>query len=240
MSDISKDGFTTIDLLALGAHPDDIEIHAGGAIAQLTALGKSVIFIDATRGECSSNGTMELREVESRAAAGLLGVQQRLNLKFSDTRLNRETHELTDSLVQLLRHWRPAVVLAPPLDARHPDHRTLAQCTKDAIFLSGLCKIMPTLPAMLPRARLIHYHEHESARPDFLIDVSPTWKLKLQALQCYASQFVAHENCVATGLNNGFLERLEHHARTWGATIGVTHAECFTSDRPVMLGGLLG
>ena len=228
-----------VDLLALGAHPDDIEIHAAGSIALLTAAGRTVVMVDATRGECSSNGTPEQRLAEGRAAADILGVEHRLNLEFPDTGLIREHVALTETLVSLLRQWQPATILAPALDARHPDHRALAQCARDALFFSGLPKFMPHSPSV-SRARLLHYHEHETTRPDFLIDVSNAWAMKMQALQCHASQFIAQAGSVPTRLNSGYLDILAHRARHWGATIGVDYAECFTSDRPVQLVGLLG
>ncbi len=222
-------------LVAFGAHPDDVELAAGGTLARAAAGGHHVLIADLTRGERATNGTPEEREREAIAAARLLGVE-RTCLGLPDTGLARSDEQQALALVALLRRERPDLVLAPTGRDAHPDHVETHHLVRRAAFLAGLGGAVPDGPP-LHRPRLILFYPSSRepvGRPDLVVDVSATIERKMAALAAYTSQFVRAAGTAATPLNaEGFLERVMARAATAGLDLGIAFGEPFFLDRPL-------
>lgn len=226
-----------LDLLAVGAHPDDIELFAGGTIALLTAAGLRVAFLHLTRGECGTRGTPEQREVESREAARILGVQQVVALNLGDGRL-RSSDEARAQVVEAIRRLRPRVVMTHHgTDARHPDHRAAHELVRDAVFFANV----GGYPAAGDRHRvgaLVYYLGHEGEEtpaPDWVVDVTSAWDLKIRAMRAYGTQF--HSEKTTDGPQTvlsapDFWELHEARARRWGAHAAGRLGEPFAFAQP--------
>jgi bacillithiol biosynthesis deacetylase BshB1 len=178
-----------LDLLAVGPHRDDVELLCGGTLCNAVDRGRRVGILDLTRGEAGTRGSAALREAEADAAARVLGVHARENLALPDAGIEN-TPATRARLVEVLRRLRPAVVIAPSPQGRHPDHRVASELVRDACFLAGIAKFAPGLPAFRPRKVLyaVAYRE-DAPKPTFVVDVSATFERKLAAVRCYGSQF---------------------------------------------------
>jgi bacillithiol biosynthesis deacetylase BshB1 len=225
-----------LDLLAFGAHPDDVELSCAGTIIKHVSLGYQVGVVDLTRGELGTRGTPEIREAEAMTAAEILGIQVRENLDMRDCFFeNDEAHRM--SVIRMIRKYRPDVVLANAIRDRHPDHGRAAELVRDACFYAGLLKIQTEEEGLQqspwrPRA-LYHYVQDQWIEPDVLIDISDYWEKRMASVLAFRSQF--HDPASAepeTYLSKPeFLESLEFRARTLGKMIGVDYAENFTTLR---------
>ena len=226
-----------IDILAFGAHPDDIELGCGGSIAKAVAEGKKVGLIDLTRGELGTRGSAEIRKEEAEKAAAVLGVEFRKNLGFRDGFfVNDEAHQL--AIIALLRTHQPELVLCNAIDDRHIDHAKGSQLVSDACFLSGLAKIetfgfddnvqLPWRPA-----RVYHYIQWKEITPDFVLDISEQIDQKMEAIEAYSSQFYDQKSKEpATPISSkNFLESVRYRAQNLGRLTGVAAAEGFTVER---------
>jgi bacillithiol biosynthesis deacetylase BshB1 len=224
------------DVVAFGAHPDDIEIGCGGTVALLAARGHDVVMVDFTRGETGTRGTPEERAREAAEAARVLGASARENLGLPDGRLpfslaegGRATREVAVELVvDVLRRLQPRLLLANyPSDA-HPDHVVVGEVVKQARYLAGLAKWRPGAPRHRP-ALVLEYFEHEQHAPSLVVDTSTTHEKKLAAIRCYRSQL--HDPArggLETALSRpDFLERRSARDRFFGAQAGVAFAEPF-------------
>lgn len=220
------------EVLAFGAHPDDLEVHAGGTLRKL-ARSRRVVVIDATEGELSSNGTVETRRRETAKASKILHLAARVNLELPDGGL-RQQSDLAALLVEWLRKLRPAIVLSSVTDTRHPDHDALARAALDAVYLCGVKKYRPEWPVCPRPVWHLRYHEVEGRRPDLLVDVSAEIADKRKALAAYATQFERHGRN-QTLINSGFLDLIEHRSSDWGLRRGVPHAEPFNCDPPPLV-----
>ena len=178
-----------LDVLAIAAHRDDVELTCGGTLARLHRLGRRTGILDLTRGEMGSRGSATLREQEAANAAELLGVAVRENLGLPDAGIVNSP-ETREQLARFLRQHRPAVVIAPAPRGRHPDHRVASQLIRDAAFVSGLAKVAPGLSAFRPR-KVVHAiaYREDHVKPTFVVDISDDFETKLAAIKCYASQF---------------------------------------------------
>lgn len=222
-----------IDLLALGPHPDDVELSCGGWIAGATARGQAVVIVDLTRGERATNGTIAERHAEAVAAAEALGVRVRENLGLPDGGLDAGDEVQVDALIGALRAHRPALLLAPWIEARHPDHAACGRLAQRAAFLAGLVKYRPDLGAPWRPTRLIHYPQRHEIRPDFVVDVSAHLAAKHAAIACHATQFGAGE---PTLINRPLgLRAFQVRDQYWGASIGVEAGEPYLLGAPVPL-----
>lgn len=228
----------SVYLLAFGAHPDDVEISAGGTIAKHIALGKTVALVDLTRGELGTRGTAETRDLEAAHAASVLGIHQRINLNLGDGFFEHNEENLL-SIVRCLRHFRPEIVLANAIHDRHPDHGKGAKLVSDACFLAGLPKIQTAWngenqAAWRPK-NLFHYIQDRHITPDFAIDVTDFYSKKFEALMCYKTQFYdpssTEPDTPISGIN--FFDYLESRMRTTGRELQVDYAEGFTVSRLV-------
>jgi bacillithiol biosynthesis deacetylase BshB1 len=213
------------DLLAIGAHPDDVEAACGGLLAKLAARGRHIAICDLTAGELGSNGSVEVREREAAAAARVLGVAQRLNLGLPDGGLDGGDATQTARVVRVMRQLRPRLVIAPHPRARHPDHVEAARLVRRARFFCGVHRFAPEVTA-IPRPALIHGLDYHPMRAAFIVDVSEWMERKLEALRCYVSQFERSPGSQPTVLNApAYLERIRAQARWYGMQIGCAHGE---------------
>lgn len=227
---------TPFDILAFGAHPDDVEISAGGTLAKHIALGKKVALVDLTRGELGTRGTAETRDKEAKDAMTLLGVEQRINLNLGDGFFEHSQINLI-KVIEMIRLFQPELVLANAIEDRHPDHAKGAKLVADACFLSGLPKIKTQYQgheqdAWRPK-KLIHYIQDRYIRPDFAIDVTPYVEKKFDVLKCYRTQFYDPNSTEPQTPISGkeFFDFLESRMRQYGREIGVEFAEGFTCPR---------
>lgn len=232
-----------LDILAFGAHPDDVELGCAGTIAKEVALGKKIGIIDLTRGELGTRGSAEIRDRESAAAAKILGVAVRENLNMRDGFfVNDEPHQL--AIIRMIRKYQPEIVLCNAIDDRHIDHAKGSKLVSDACFLSGLIKIQTELggerqKAWRPKV-VYHYIQWKNIEPDFVVDITGFNDKKLEAILAYSSQFYdpnssEPETPIAT---KNFLESLTYRDRDLGRLTGVDYAEGFTTERYLAVNSL--
>lgn len=229
----------SLHLLAIGAHPDDVEIGMGATLAKYVEMGYRVGICDLTMAELSSNGTVERRQEEAKKAAALLGVNERIQLDFPDRGLRYIDDEDLQRLVSVIRKYKPTFVFAPYHVDRHPDHGACAQLVKEAVFNAGIHRYRCSLNLPAHRVRAVYYYFINSyQKPDFLIDVSKQMEKKKQALLAYKSQFIKDEDSIDTPLTNGYLSFVDARERLFGKEIDVTYAEGFLTDKPIAIGNL--
>lgn len=232
-----------LDILAFGAHPDDVELGCGGTIAKEISLGKKVGIIDLTRGELGTRGSAQIRDQEATKAGEILGITIRENLKMRDGFFrNDEEHQM--KIIQMIRKYRPEIVLCNAIDDRHIDHGKGARLVADACFLSGLRRIDSTLDDKIQEAwrpkNVFHYIQWKTLKPDFVVDITGFNDKRIEAIMAYDSQFYnpdtkEPETPIAT---KNFLDSLKYRAQDLGRLIGVDYAEGFISDRPVAVNNL--
>jgi bacillithiol biosynthesis deacetylase BshB1 len=225
-----------LDILAFGAHPDDVELGAGATIAKEIALGKKVGIIDLTRGELGTRGNAEIRDKEATSAAKVLGVSVRENLGFADGFLtNDKDHQLT--IIKMIRKYQPDIVLCNAVDDRHIDHGKGSKLVSDACFLSGLIKIETTLEGNTQKQwrpkQVYHYIQWKNLEPDFVVEVNEFLEKKVEALKEYKSQFIdINNNEPETPISSqNFFDSITYRARDLGRLIGEEYAEGFTVER---------
>lgn len=225
-----------LDILAFGAHPDDVELGCGGTLAKEIAAGNKVGIVDLTRGELGTRGSAELRDKEAAEAAKILGVVVRENLRMRDGFfVNDEKHQL--EVVKMIRKYQPEIVLCNAVDDRHIDHGRGSKLVSDACFLSGLRKIETELDGQKQEAyrptMVYHYIQWKNIEPDFVVDISGFNHKRVEAILAYGSQFYdpnssEPETPIAT---KNFLESLSYRAQDLGRLIGADYAEGFTAER---------
>ena len=229
------------DVLVIAAHPDDAELSCGGAIANLTTSGKSVVIADCTRGELGSRGTIEIRAREAENASQILGVKSRVNLAMQDGNIQQSQENIL-SMITLIRRFCPKIILFNPPFERHPDHENVHLLVRTAVFQSGLTKIETYFNGILQQThrpkQMFCYMQTYEFQPSFSIDISDVFDIKMSAICAYSSQvFVEGKsdmNEPATFISNpDFMEMLKARARYFGALIGVRYAEPFLAIEPV-------
>ena len=232
-----------VDILAFGAHPDDVELGCAATIAKEVSLGKKVGIIDLTRGELGTRGSAELRKVEAANAAKMLGVSGRENLKFADGFFtNDKEHQL--EIIKMLRKYQPEIVLCNAIDDRHIDHGKGSKLVSDACFLSGLQKIETELDGVKQekwRPKLVyHYIQWKNIEPDFVVDVTGFIDKKINSVMAYSSQFFdpTSEEPQTPISSKNFTDSIEYRARDLGRLIGTEYAEGFTVERFVAVESL--
>ncbi len=238
--------------MAIGAHPDDVEIGCGGTLALLEESGLRVGAVHLTRGEAGTRGSADIRAEEAAAAAATLGMAHEI-LDLGDGGL-RTSREEEDRLIQTLRESKPRIVFVPASPDRHPDHERAHQLAKDCCFYAGLVKRRDPRGLSPHRPQLVlEYPLHHQQPPDLIVDVSRVWQRKLAALRCYASQLTLPEvdESAAAGerpaqrrdsarpetwvASSTFGQSLVGRARHFGAQIGVGYGEAFCSTGPLPL-----
>jgi N-acetylglucosamine malate deacetylase 1 len=230
-----------LDALFFGAHPDDVELVAGGLAALLAAHGHRVGIADLTRGEQGTRGSVAERAAEAAAAARELGVAWRESLGLPDLGLDRHDRDQQAAVVACLREHRPRLVVAPDADDAHPDHVEASHLVARACYLAGLARFAPgaagpvgTAAAVRHRpSRLLFALYRSAARPHLVVDVSPVWERRMAAVRAHGSQLDPARGPATYLTAPGFLEEIEGRARALGALIGTRYGEGFRMRGPV-------
>ena len=227
-----------IDILAFGAHPDDVELSCGGTILKEIHNGKTVGIIDLTKGELGTRGNAQTREIEASNAASILGVSFRNNLSFSDGFIvNDKAHQL--EVIKLIRHYQPEIVLCNAIDDRHIDHGVASKLVSDACFLSGLIKIetksldSEAVQAPWRPKSIYHYIQWKPLEPDFVVDISDHIDKKMESVMAYSTQFYnPNSQDPETPISSkNFVDSVRYRAADLGRLIGVGYAEGFNVER---------
>ena len=225
-----------LDILAIGAHPDDVELSCAGTLLKETTKGKRVGVVDLTQGELGTRGNAETRTEEARQAAEIMGLAMRQNLKFRDGFFqNDEAHQL--EIIKLIRKYQPEIVFCNAIHDRHIDHSKGSQLVSDACFLSGLRKIETIVDSKSQKAwrpkHVYHYIQWYDITPDVVVDISGYINKKVEAVKAYKTQFFdPTNNEPKTPISSqNFLDSVTYRARDLGRIIGVDHAEGFTVER---------
>lgn len=228
--------YPEVEILAFGAHPDDVEIGAAGILARHTARGIPVAICDLTDGDLSSNGNVEIRRKEANRAAEILGLSGRYALGFPDRGL-KGTPEQVDAMVKLIRKLKPKVVLAPHWEDRHPDHTACNRLVREAVFDAGIGKKAAEKGQKPHRVRqLLFYFINNTGQADLIVDVSDVYSRKKESILAFESQFVPGPGRVDTPLNRPtYLAMVEGRDQIWGHQIGTTHAEGLVSAGPISM-----
>ncbi|MDT0557630.1 bacillithiol biosynthesis deacetylase BshB1 [Ichthyenterobacterium sp. W332] len=220
-----------VDILAIGAHPDDVELGCGATLAKAIAEGKTVGIIDLTRGELGTRGTAKTRDEESTEAANVLGVAFRINMAFADGFFtNDKEHQL--ALIEAIRKYQPEMVLCNAIDDRHIDHGKGSKLVSDACFLSGLVKINTNQAAWRPK-HVYHYIQWKNIKPDVVVDVSGYMDIKMKSVLVYKTQFYdpSSDEPETPISSKNFTDSIVYRARDLGRLVGVEYGEGFTVER---------
>jgi bacillithiol biosynthesis deacetylase BshB1 len=227
-----------VDLLAFGAHPDDVELAAGGTVIKHVVAGKTAAIVDLTRGELGTRGSPEIRLQEAGKAAEILGVLARENLDLGDGFFTNDKSSQI-RVIEMVRKYRPQVVLAPARSDRHPDHGRAAALVETACFLSGLVKVETRWngsmqDAWRPRA-VYHYMQGYYIAPSVVVDVTDVWERKVEAILAFRSQFhdpnSKEPETILT--RPEFIEFIRARAMECGWHVGVKYAEAFETAREI-------
>lgn len=232
-----------LDILAFGAHPDDVELSCSGTIAKEISLGKKVGIVDLTHGELGTRGSAEIRDVEAANAAKILGVQVRENLNMRDGFfVNDEKHQL--EIIKMIRKYKPEIVLCNAIDDRHIDHPKGSRLVSDACFLSGLRRIETQLDninqeAWRPKV-VYHYIQWKVLEPDFVVDITGFMDIKEQSILAYRSQFYDPNSKEPESpiSSKNFLDSVRYRANDLGRIVGVDCAEGYTVERCLTVNSL--
>lgn len=223
----------SVDILAIGAHPDDVELGIGGLLHKLAQQGRTTAILDLTRGESSTRGSIEERARESAAAAEILGLTARENAALPDGGLTN-TPEMRRAIIPFLRRFRPRMILAPMAPDRHPDHTAAHYLAQDTNFLAGLRSI-DTGQEPHRTARLYFYYPYQDGTPDLIVDISDHLEAKLASIRAHASQFynpdyLGPETMIAS---KTFWDSITTRAAYWGNRAGVTYGENLYAPGPI-------
>lgn len=232
-----------VDILAFGAHPDDVELGCAGTIAKEISIGRKVGIIDLTEGELGTRGSVEIRYKEAAKASEILGISVRENLKMRDGFFkNDEEHQM--QVIRMIRKYRPKIVLCNAVDDRHIDHGKGAKLVSDACFLSGLKQIETVLDGEKQEAWrpnvVYHYIQWKDLKPDFVVDITGFMDKKVQAIMAYDSQFYNpnSDEMVTPIATKNFLDSIKYRSQDLGRLIGTDFAEGFTVERYVAVNSL--
>ena len=227
-----------LDVMAIGAHPDDVELSCAGVLLTEKSKGRTTGIIDLTQGELGTRGTSETRTSEAAKAAGILGLDVRENLQMADGFFrNDKSHQLM--LVNIIRKYQPEIILCNAPEDRHPDHGRSAKLLEDATFLSGLVKIETIENGELQKPwrpkYVFNYIQDRYLKPDFVMDITDVFETKLEAIKAYATQFhnpnqAGPQTYISTP---DFLDSIIYRAKMFGKMIGVKYAEGFLSAKMI-------
>lgn len=229
-----------LDVLAIGAHPDDVELGAGGTVAKLIELGKKVGILDLTLGELGTRGSAEIRSNEAMNAAKILCLTIREQLNLGDGFLENDRHKKLE-IINVIRKYKPDVILANAINDRHIDHGNGAKLTTEAAFLSGLTKIetfsegesqTPWRPKFI-----LHYIQDYYMQPNIVVDINKQYEKKMESILAYSSQFYdPNSKGPQTPISSQeFMHFLDARMREMGRWIGSTHGEGFVSQTPISI-----
>jgi bacillithiol biosynthesis deacetylase BshB1 len=233
-----------LDILAFGAHPDDIELSCAGTLALQASLGHACGVVDLTNGELGTRGTPQIRLQEAKAAADILQLKARENLGFKDGFFTNDLeHQL--EVVKMIRKYQPEIVLANAPTDRHPDHGRGAALVKQACFLAGLRRVSTQLDGEEQEAyrpqQLLHYIQFQNLQPDFIVNISEHIKTKVKSIEAYKSQFYdPNSNEPKTVISSkNFLDSVTYRAQDLGRLIGVDYAEGFIKSQDLGISNLM-
>lgn len=225
-----------VDILAIGAHPDDVELGCGGTLYKLIKSGKSVAIVDLTKGELGTRGTDETRKIEAAEASKILGISYRENLGMKDGFFqNDEEHQL--QVVKIIRKYRPEILFCNAIEDRHPDHAKGSKLVSDACFLAGLRKVETIYEGKNQEIwrpkQVFHYIQWKELTPDFVVDISQEMDKKIEACLAYKTQFYDpnSKEPITPIATKDFLESLTYRAQNLGRLSGVDFAEGFTTEK---------
>lgn len=232
-----------LDILAFGAHPDDVELSCAGTLAKQAALGSKCGVVDLTQGELGTRGTPEIRLAEAQAAGKVMGLVARENLGFRDGFFtNDEKHQL--EVVKMIRKYRPEIVIANAPTDRHPDHGRASFLVKEASWLAGLRQVKTALDGEEQEAwrpqMLLYYIQFQNLQPDFIVDIGEHIHTKIKSIEAYASQFYdpnSKEPKTVISSKN-FLESVTYRAQDLGRLIGAEYGEGFIKAQDLGLENL--
>ena len=227
-----------LDVMAIGAHPDDVELSCAGVLLTEKSKGRTTGIIDLTQGELGTRGTSETRTSEAAKAAGILGLDVRENLQMADGFFqNDKANQLM--LVNIIRKYQPEIILCKAPEDRHPDHGRSAKLLEDATFLSGLVKIETVENGELQKPwrpkYVFNYIQDRYLKPDFVMDITDVFETKLEAIKAYATQFhnpnqAGPQTYISTP---DFLDSIIYRSKMFGKMIGVKYAEGFMSAKMI-------
>ena len=228
-----------VDVLAVGSHPDDVELTCGGTLIKCADLGRRTAILDLTRGEMGSRGTTELRAAEAEKAAGILGITNRRNADLPDAAIFNST-EARLKLVSIIRELMPRVVIIPFPRGRHPDHRLGSELTRDACFLAGLSRFGEGEPHRPDKVVYASSFREDAGKPTFVVDIEAQFERKMDAIRCYASQF---DDALKAGeaFPNGqpLYDLIETQNRHYGSLIRRAFGEPFFMEETIEVDDLL-
>lgn len=229
-----------LDILAIGVHPDDVELSASGTLLKHIAQGKKVGLLDLTRGELGTRGTADIRDVEAANSAKLMGALVRENVKMADGFFGH-TEENLRKIIKIIRKYQPEIVLTNAISDRHPDHGRAAKLSTDACFLAGLVKVETKdnetgeiQDRWRPKA-IYHYIQDHNLHPDFVVDITSHIEHKMELILAFKSQFHDPNSSELSTPISGqdFLDFVKAKGRSFGRNIGVDYAEGFNVARPM-------
>ena len=231
-----------LDILAIGAHPDDVELGCSGTILMEIKNGKKVGIVDLTQGELGTRGTIETRKKEAETSAKLMKVSARENLKMDDGFFQNDRDNQM-KLIRVIRKYQPEIILGNALEDRHPDHGRAAKLIADAAFLSGLHKIETKdesgkLQTAWRPKYVFHFIQDRYLEPNFVIDITEVFEGKMESISCFTSQFYTNgiveddepQSYISTP---EFLEGIVARARMMGKRIGVKYGEGFLTEKSI-------
>lgn len=232
-----------IDVLAIGAHPDDVELSAAGTLLKHRAMGYTTGVIDLTQGELGSRGSKEIRKEEAEAAAKILGLTDRVNLKMADGFFEHSEENLR-LLIEQIRRFKPSIVLLNAVSDRHPDHGRGSKLASEACFLAGLRRIETSwdgVPQEAHRPKAVyHYIQDRYLKPDFVVDVTDFVEQKFASIKAYKTQFWDPNSSEPKTPISGeeFFEFLRGRMAEFGRSIGARYAEGYTTERVIGIDSL--
>lgn len=228
-----------LDVLAFGAHPDDVELSCSGTLLKLKEEGSKIGVVDLTMGELGTRGTVDTRKKESDFSSKILNIDVRENLDLGDGWFeNNQENKL--KVIQAIRKYQPTIIFANAIDDRHPDHPRAAKLLDEAFFLSGLKKIETqdngiTQDIWRPK-HLFHYVQYRYVKPDFVVDITPYYETKMKAILSFKSQFYEPGKKSDTLISSKkFLDFIKGRSHEMGSSIQVEHGEGFTSAVPLQI-----
>jgi bacillithiol biosynthesis deacetylase BshB1 len=229
----------TVDIIFFGAHPDDVELSAGGTAAKCVKDGLRIGIVDLTRGEMGTRGTPQTRKKEAQRAANALGATFRQQLDFQDGNLQTGREQELE-IIELLRIRRPKLVIAPWPDDRHPDHTRTGRIVTEASFYAGLKSLKTGAPEHRPQT-VLYYMQNYMVPPSFVVDVTSHWKAKMRSVAAYKSQFFDPTSKEPQTFISDpkFLDMIDARGRHFGALIGANYGEAFVTKQPPRIDDLI-
>ena len=225
-----------LDILAFGAHPDDVELGAGGTLIKHIKMGYKCGIVDLTNGELGTRGTSETRKAEAADSSKIIGLEVRENLNMADGFfINDKDHQL--AIAKVIRKYQPSIILCNAISDRHPDHGKGSNLVSNAVFIAGLRKVITqhegTDQLSWKVNSVFHYIQDRYITPDFVVDVSEVWEQKMEAVKAFKTQFyqpdsVEPETAISS---KGFLDFLSARAIEFGRPADFKFAEGFVTER---------